>query len=276
MKTVLVTGCSSGIGKDLVQRFLRDGHQVVATMRNLSQRQELFSELKEKYGEKLLLVELDITHSEQRKILIEGLDRLDLLVNNAGFGLFGTLEDMDEQQIRYQMEVNFFGTAFMIRDCLPLLRQSRGKIINISSLMGRYSMPLAGIYSASKYALEGLTEGLFYELRPLGVQICTVRPGRHHTGFNRNLIWAEKAQDQSSAYRPQTESVTRILQKMSGGPSLSNVSRRVVSLSRRKNLPARVYVGRDAVGFHTLRSLLPDNLLLTSLSKVYSSLIKGT
>ena len=276
MGVVLITGCASGFGYDLVGRFLSEGHQVIATMRNLAQRETLFSDLKEKYKEKLTLVELDITLTEQRKNLIARLEWLDILVNNAGFGLYGALEDMEEEQIRHQMEVNFFGTALMIKDCLYFLRQSKGKIINISSILGRWAMPLSAMYSASKFSIEGLTEGLAYELEPMGVQICNVCPGRHQTHFIKNVIWAGNSEDQPSIYSCQVESIKGVMKKLSQGKEipLSNVTRKIVLLSQKKRIPIRVYVGNDAMLLNVLHSFLPDNFSLNLLKKVYSFLIR--
>ncbi len=276
MKTVLITGCSSGFGRDLVDRFLVENYRVIATMRRLSEREELFFNLKEKYQEKLILAELDITKADQRQSVIADLDQLDILVNNAGFGLYGALEDMDEEQVRHQMEVNFLGTTLMIKDCLHLLRQSKGKIINISSMLGRSGMPLSAVYSASKFSVEGLVEGLVYELGPIGVQVCNVCPGRHRTHFMKNLAWAKNSQSQSSVYLTQVGNLEAMLKKFSQGKGipLSNVTKKIVSLAKKKRMPIRVYVGRDAVSYNILRSLFPDNFFLLFLKRAYSALIR--
>ena len=115
MKTVLITGCATGFGRDLVERFLSNGDKVIATMRKLEERESQFSGLKENYHDRLILKELDITDPSQRKEVLSSIDSLDILVNNAGYALYGALEDMSEEQIRLQMEVNFMGTTLMIQ-----------------------------------------------------------------------------------------------------------------------------------------------------------------
>src|SRR5262245_25417622 len=208
-KTVLITGCSSGFGQLLVPEFLRDGWQVIATMRGAEKRQALFSKELQQYGDQLAILLLDVTNAEERRAVRDFIKerfggRLDCLVNNAGYGLFGAVEDLSEAQIRQQMEVNFFGLVLLTQILLPQLRQSRGRVINISSVLGFMAMPMSVMYCASKFAVEGFSEGLAYELEPHGVQVALVEPGAFRTNFAEKLTWGDKSSDTNSPYQKQT------------------------------------------------------------------------
>src|SRR5437868_4806455 len=213
-KTVLITGTSTGFGHALVPRFLNVGWTVLATMRNAESRQDLYKDEAAKTADRLFIINLDVAAAEDRAAVAQFIDnrfdgRLDCLVNNAGFGLFGALEDVSEAQIRNQMEVNFFGLVLLTRQLLPHLRRARGRIINVSSVLGYTGMPLSALYAASKFAVEGLSESLDYELRPHGVQVAIVEPGGFRTGFRSNLAYGEKSFDESSAYSSQFAAFTR-------------------------------------------------------------------
>lgn len=267
-KVVLITGCSSGFGLDLVKLFLEQSYTVIATMRNAEKRIELLGELPLKYREKLFLSSLDVTSGVEREnlaklIQIQFSGKLDILVNNAGYGVFGSLEDCTEEQIRSIFEVNFFGTALLTKEMLPFLRKQKGKIFNISSIMGRSSIPLGGVYSASKYALEGLTEGLFYECSDLGIQVCSVQPGGHRTKFVSSLVWAENAFSDNSTYKKLSLGLKALMDKMSArekAPSASNVSKRIIKLSAQQRIPRTVVVGGDALFVKVLQAVLPGDL----------------
>ena len=178
-KTVLITGTSSGFGRQLAPRFLNAGWTVIATLRDASKRSDLFAADLAKSPGRLFVLSLDVARENERVAAAGFIDRqfegkLDCLVNNAGFGLFGALEDLSEDQIRRQMEVNFFGLVLLSRSLLPHLRRARGRIINITSALGYLGMPLTSLYCASKFAVEGLSESLYYELKPHGVQVAIV------------------------------------------------------------------------------------------------------
>ena len=267
MKTVLVTGASSGFGMQMLSDFLELGYTVIGTLRKLEERKPLFKDLLSKYPGKLILKELDVTKGDEIKSLSDFIKneypKLDVLINNAGFGTYGALEDTTEEQLRYQMEVNFFGPALLTREVLPSLRSAQGKIINISSLMGRYSCPLASVYSSSKYALEGLSEGLMYELKAFNVQVCTVQPGGHRTNFADAVVWGEKSFDESSPYKAQTNGFYKMYKKMTGrksAPGALGVSKKVVKLCQMSKMPRSVTVGKDAGLVSYLQAFLPQNM----------------
>lgn len=171
MKNILITGSSSGFGKEMVESLAKNGYKVFASMRNTSSRDQIFSHLPQQVQSNIRLIELDVTKKSDLEKVFQEIDKecpagLDALINNAGYGAYGSLEETSEDQLRAQMEVNFFGLSLLIQELLPLLRKSQGRIINITSYMGQFSIPLGSIYSASKFAVEGLTEGLYYDWLP--------------------------------------------------------------------------------------------------------------
>lgn len=275
MRTILITGCSSGFGLDLVKLFLANGDKVVATLRKLEERKNIFERLLATYGERLILKELDVTNRSQMDQVVNSLNSLDILINNAGYGHFGSLEDASIEQMNYQMEVNFFGPALLIKKTLPLLRKSKGKIFNISSLVGNGGMPLSTIYSASKFALEGLTEGLIYELAPFDVQVCSICPGGHRTGFTDNMVWSSSIGKEDSIYRPQIQILERMIAKLTTGKETpkSNVTKRILTLSRQKKIPIRVFIGKDAKFYNLLRIPLLENVILRFFSFTYKNMV---
>lgn len=277
MAVVLVTGSNSGFGKLIVQDLLSAGHSVIATMRKAEQRKTTFSELEQK---NLLVLQLDITNDSERKAVFKEVEKrfakLDVLVNNAGVGLYGPLENISEEELRRQMEVNFFGAALLSKLFLPLLRVSSGKIINISSMMGFSSMPLSSAYSASKFALEGLSQGLAYELKPFGVQVCNVQPGRHRTNFSSNLFWAAGLEDINGVYYNQVTNLKGLMNKLATGKPVpaSNVSLKVLNLVNSKHIPMHLPVGNDAVITNLLKKILPISLFFKMTSFVFARLLQ--
>jgi NAD(P)-dependent dehydrogenase (short-subunit alcohol dehydrogenase family) len=265
-KVVLMTGCSTGFGRELVPRFLSRGWTVVATLRNLKDRKELFAQELREYPDRLHLLSLDVGNEGERNAAVEFVGtrggRLDALINNAGYGQFGALEDISESQLRQQFEVNFFGAVFLTRALLPLLRQSKGRVINISSVAGTMGLPLSSAYCSSKFALEGLSESLYFEVRPFGVQVCLVEPGRHRTEFSRHMVWGEKSRERRSIYSRMTENYLNRKDKLSERVVIpqENVIRVVLKLAEARSMPLRVPVGTDAWAARLVKTLLPERL----------------
>jgi NAD(P)-dependent dehydrogenase (short-subunit alcohol dehydrogenase family) len=281
-KTVLITGSSTGFGRGLVPRFLDAGCTVLATMRRADSRKELFQAEAAKAAGRLFVINLDVTDGEDRRGVARLIEdrfsgRLDCLVNNAGVGLFGALEDVSEAQIRGQMEVNFFGLALLTRQLLPALRRARGRIINVSSVLGYTGMPLSSLYSASKFAVEGLSESLYYELRPHGVQVAIVEPGAFRTGFRDNLAYGENSFGPSSAYARQFAAFKRYREARETGPGKppDAVLDAVMKLAAAKRMPLRVRCGKDAKAGYAARRILPAGLYLAVLGKVFNKLFSS-
>lgn len=271
-RTVLITGCTSGFGKLLVNEFLKNGDYVVATGRNLTQRKEVFEIERKKFASHLIEMNLDVTVSQQVDEVVRSLGQLDILINNAGYGLFGALEDTSIEQIRHQMEVNFFGTAMVIQKALPLLRASRGKVFNFSSGFGIVGFPLTSVYCASKFAVEGLSESLGYELSPHNVQVCIVEPGAYRTSFGSKLVWGKDSLNKESAYSLQTTNYQKLRDKLVSRPNPPQpieVAAKVCELSRRESLPLRVRLGKDTKSTYLLKRLIPGQVFFKMTNKVY-------
>jgi NAD(P)-dependent dehydrogenase (short-subunit alcohol dehydrogenase family) len=277
---VLITGTSSGFGNLAVPLFLARGWEVVATMRAAQKRgRDLFAQALSVYGNRLHLLELDVENTEHwinaKNYLIENLNgRLDVLVNNAGYGLLGALEDQTMEQLRKQFEVNFFGLAGLTKILLPLLRNHRGRVINISSIGGLVTVPMCGAYNATKFAVEGLTEGLCYELKPFGVQVGLVEPGGFKTEFvGRSLNLAAGCQDPHSAYAALNDILIKALARQTGGDPIV-VARKIVQLAECRRLPLRTLVGPDAHMLALLRRILPHNWRVKPLAFIIERLSK--
>jgi NAD(P)-dependent dehydrogenase (short-subunit alcohol dehydrogenase family) len=192
-KVWFITGTSSGFGRLLAEEVLAKGERVVVTAR----KPEVLRDLIEKYPETARAVKLDVTNLDDAKNsvaeAVKSFGRIDVLVNNAGSALVGAVEEASAEQIKQQFDTNFFGVLNVTREALPILRrQKSGHIVNISSLVGFSALPLLGLYSASKFALEGLTESLAAEVAPFGIKTMIVEPGPYKTGFaDRGLNFGE-------------------------------------------------------------------------------------
>ena len=192
-KIIFITGASRGFGKLWATALLERGDKVAVSARNL----EDLSELVSTYGDAVLPIKLDV---DDRKAVFEAVERItthfgriDTVVNNAGFGLFGAVEETTEEQARQQMETNFFGVLWVTQAVLPLMRsQKTGHIIQVSSFLGLISLPVLGLYNASKYAVNGFSESLAMEVKDFGIKISLIEPN----GFSTD--WAG-----SSAYKTQ-------------------------------------------------------------------------
>lgn len=181
-KTIVVTGASSGIGKATAQFFHSKGWNVAATMRNPEKEVDL------KEDATLKLIKLDVLDKAgiQTAVaqIIGAFGKIDVWLNNAGYGAFGPMEAGTDEQIRRQYDVNFFGVIDCIKVVLPYLKaQKSGVIINITSIGGLLTLPMFGVYNSSKFALEGLSEGLWFDLQPFGIQVKVVEPGGIKTDF---------------------------------------------------------------------------------------------
>ncbi|TKG88249.1 SDR family oxidoreductase [Puteibacter caeruleilacunae] len=181
-RTVLITGASQGFGKLIAKKFHKEGWNVIATMRTPEKETEL-TEL-----DNVLVNRLDVTDKDSiTKSVAEGVERfgkIDVLVNNAGFGLQGPYMSSSEEMVSKQMNVNVFGVLNVTRAVLPYMEKNKdGVIVNFSSIAGLVGLPHTAVYNATKYAVEGFTEGLQYELNPIGIKLKLVQPGAFNTGF---------------------------------------------------------------------------------------------
>jgi NAD(P)-dependent dehydrogenase (short-subunit alcohol dehydrogenase family) len=272
---VLITGCSSGFGLLTSARLAAAGHTVYATMRDLSKQDELLKAVASRGGQ-VKVLPLDVTDSAtiaQAVATITQQDgKLDVLVNNAGYGLGGALEELLESELREQMETNFFGAVKVTQSCLPLLRKgTAAKIINISSIAGRLGIPGIGAYSASKFALEGYSEALWYELSRFGISVSLVEPGTFQTEVQKKRKLSQNLDNPDSHYRKYSqqllEATDRRVTRRNGDPE--EVAKLIEAIINTPNPKLRYSVGLDAkVGlflsrlpFHWYRRPLEKSLL---------------
>jgi NAD(P)-dependent dehydrogenase (short-subunit alcohol dehydrogenase family) len=181
-KTIFITGASRGFGKIWAEAFLKQGNNVVATARNT----EALKDLVQQYGKAILPVQLDVNDREACFAAVKQatahFGRIDVLINNAGYGLFGTIEETSEQEARDQIETNVFGLLWVTQAVIPVMRaQQSGHIIQVSSVLGITTLPVLGIYNASKFAVEGLSETLAAEVKAFGIHVTLVEPNGFST-----------------------------------------------------------------------------------------------
>ena len=210
-----ITGCSSGLGRALAQRVLARGHRLVATAR----RPESLTDLVASQPNRCRTLALDVTVAAQITPVVAqaaaAFGQLDVVVNNAGYGLVGAVEEVSDEQIARSFETNFFGALRVMRAALPFLRaQGHGHFVNISAAAAIANYPGFSIYGATKCALEGISESLAAEVRPLGLKVTIVQPGPFRTDFiSRSL---ERAPDRVADYEASSGKFLRFLETMSG------------------------------------------------------------
>ncbi|PCI00021.1 MAG: short-chain dehydrogenase/reductase [Flavobacteriaceae bacterium] len=205
MKKILITGCSSGFGYSTAKYLAKKGHHVYATMRNISGKNaDSATELREYSSSnnlQLEVLELDVTSDESVNLAVANISIVDVLINNAGFGYGGPVEAFSSAQCLEQLDINIVGTLRVAKAVLPGMRSRKsGLIIQVSSIAGRGAFPGFGVYHASKWGLEGLSEAMRYELAPLGIDVVIVEPGPFSTNFFGNMIPATNEKI-SSAYK---------------------------------------------------------------------------
>jgi short-subunit dehydrogenase len=183
-KTIFITGASRGFGKIWAEAFLKRGDNVVATARNL----DSLNDLAKKYGKAILPIKLDVNNRKDAFAAVEKAQShfgsIDVLINNAGYGLFGTIEETSEKEARDQIETNVFGLLWTTQAVLPVMRkQKKGHIIQVSSALGVVTLPVLGLYNASKFAVEGLSETLASEVKGFGIHVTLVEPNGFSTDW---------------------------------------------------------------------------------------------
>jgi NAD(P)-dependent dehydrogenase (short-subunit alcohol dehydrogenase family) len=204
-RVILITGCSSGFGLLTAARLAAKGHKVIATMRNLEKKGPLLEECQRRNAT-VHIMPCDVTDRLSVRNCFKDMGAqygyLDVLVNNAGYGIGGFFEDLTDEEIRSQMDTNFFGVLNVTREAIPFMRPKKhGKIINISSVSGFSTAPCFSAYCASKWALEGFSESLRYELKPFGIDVLLLEPGTYKTKiFHENGRYAKHFNNPASPY----------------------------------------------------------------------------
>ena len=261
-KVALVTGSSSGIGFETSLALARNGYHTFATMRNLG-KDEKIKQIIEKEDLSIEILELDVDSEESVnraiKTVSEKTGRIDVLVNNAGYGMWGTVEDVSIDEFKEQFETNFFSIIRLIQKVAPIMRkQNSGNIVNISSVAGRIGFPVSPAYISSKFALEGLSESLRFELMPFGINVIIIEPGVIKTNFFDSMKMSEKSQ-QDSTYKEITDKVISGVKMMAEmGTHPKEVADVVIkTLGEEKPLP-RYVVGNDAMMFLEAKKMKTD------------------
>ena len=261
-KVALVTGSSSGIGFETSLALARNGYHTFATMRNLG-KDEKIKQIIEKEDLSIEILELDVDSEESVnraiKTVSEKKGRIDVLVNNAGYGMWGTVEDVSIDEFKEQFETNFFSIIRLIQKVAPIMRkQNSGNIVNISSVAGRIGFPVSPAYISSKFALEGLSESLRFELMPFGINVIIIEPGVIKTNFFDSMKLSEKSQ-QDSTYKEITDKVISGVKMMAEmGTHPKEVADVVIkTLGEEKPLP-RYVIGNDAMMFLEAKKMKTD------------------
>ena len=258
----LVTGCSSGIGLETAVALAREGHFTFATMRNLKKAETLEKIVKDE-NLPISILELDVDNKESMdnaiEKIIEQKGRIDTLVNNAGWGMWGTVEDVSIDEFKEQFETNFFSIVRMIQKIAPIMRkQKSGSIVNVSSVAGRIGFPVSPAYISSKFALEGLSECLRFELSPFGINVITIEPGVIKTNFFDSMKMAKKS-DSNSVYNDITSKVISGVKMMAEmGTDPKEVANAILKSINDKNPLPRYIVGNDAMMFLEAKKMKTD------------------
>jgi NADP-dependent 3-hydroxy acid dehydrogenase YdfG len=244
-KTILISGASKGFGKAWTEAFLEKGYQVAATARNI----DSLTDLKAKYGDTILPLKLDVNNREESFAVVEKIKqhfgKIDILINNAGYAQHGAVEEVSEQEARAQFETNFFGTLWLTQAVLPIMRnQQSGHIIQVSSILGIATLPIVGLYNASKFAVEGLTETLATEVKQFGIKVTLVEPNGYVTD-----IWGNGFNSESiDAYDGLKKAIAEGHDPDTFGKTSATVPA-IIKLVEAENPPLRLLLGKVALPF---------------------------
>lgn len=243
-KVWFITGCSSGLGREIAKKIIAEGYKVIATARNVDQ----LNDLQGIHPENVLLLPLDVTNKEQVKSAVQQavttFGRIDVLVNNAGIGYFSSVEESVEEETRKMFEINFWGLMAVTNEVLPHLRkQKSGHIINLSSISGLASFPAVGYYNATKYAVEGISESLAKEVAPIGIKVTLIEPGAFRTNWAGRS--ANRTQTAIEAYQ---ETVGKRIERPSGTEEgdPEKLAEAVFKVAQTENPPLRLLLGAAA------------------------------
>lgn len=262
-KVAVVTGSSSGIGFATSLLLARNGFHMYATMRNLDKSKNIVDVAK---NEKLPLevIRLDVDDDKSVKDAVNKIvaekKRIDVLVNNAGYGLVGCVEELSIDEVKAIFETNLFGIVRVTQAVLPTMRkQGSGIIVNVSSVAGRISFPVTPAYISTKFALEGLSESMKYELEQFGIKVILVEPGVVRTDFSGNMKMARKAADPNSPYAQLTQKVSAGLKLLvEHGTPPEEVAKVILKAITSENPDPRYLVGNDAAIIMEARKNMSD------------------
>ncbi len=261
-RTVLVTGCSSGIGLATCHVLSRNNFMTYGTVRNLSKAKNI-QDLMNRENLSLKILRLDVNDNQSIKLAIKkilnDIGRIDVLINNAGYGMFGPIEEITIQEIKKQFETNFFGAIRLIKAIVPIMRkQGNGTIVNISSMVGRFAVPLNSAYVSSKFAVEGLSESISFELKEFGIRVIVIEPGVVKSDFFHKL--KVKGMNLESPYHELMERRVNFLDKAMKNSLTSSydVADTILDALNSKDPKFRYVIGNDATNSLRMRNSLSD------------------
>jgi NAD(P)-dependent dehydrogenase (short-subunit alcohol dehydrogenase family) len=249
-KVAVITGSSSGIGLETALILAQKGYTTYATMRSPEKDTSIKAAVQNE-GLPIRVVQLDVTDDTSVKNAIDHIKseagRIDILVNNAGYGLVGALEDLAVEEIKSQYETNLFGLIRVTQAVLPTMRKQRsGRIINVSSGAGIFGYPCGSAYVSTKFAVEGLSESIAYELEPFGIKVILIEPGFVKTNFVNAVVVAKRAQDSGSPYSEMMQkmraSTTELAKNASDAELVANI---ILEAALNPNPHLRYLAGKD-------------------------------
>lgn len=261
-KVALVTGCSSGIGLETALALARENYHTYASMRDTKKGSKI-QEIAKKENLAITIITLDVDKPESIKSAIKQIisekKRIDVLVNNAGYGIFGCLEDLTIEELKAQFETNFFSVARLIQEVAPIMRaQKSGTIVNVSSVAGKIGFPGSPAYISSKFALEGLSECLRYELSPFGVNTIIIEPGVIKTNFFGSMKMPKNVKPESPYVDITNKVVAGVKMMAEMGTPPSEVADVIIKAIKDKNPLPRYPVGNDAIMFLEAKKMKTD------------------
>ncbi|MFL6380307.1 MAG: SDR family oxidoreductase [Nitrososphaeraceae archaeon] len=269
-QVAVVTGSSSGIGFETCLTMARNGYNTYATMRKIEGKTNQITYIAKNENLPLKVLQLDVDND---KSVLDAINRIvteygsiDVIVNNAGYALVGALEQTSTEEIKAQFETNFFGAVRVTQTVIPVMREQRsGRIVNIISMGGRIAIPLDSIYHATKFALEGLSESIQYELEPFGIKVILVEPGAVGSNFWKNWRMAAKASNSSDnnndylLYRQIENNMLESFKKMEQNAiHPSEVAKMILQAVTSDNPDFRYVIGKDAATILETRKRMSD------------------
>jgi short-subunit dehydrogenase len=282
-EVAVVTGSSTGIGFETSLTLARNGFHTYATMRKLEGRSKQITDIAKNDNLPLQVIQLDVDNDKSvleaiNRIVTEN-DRIDVVVNNAGYALVGAFEETSMQEIKAQFETNFFGAVRVMQAVIPIMRKQRsGKIVNITSMGGRVAVPLDSIYHGTKFALEGLSESIQYELEPFGIKVILIEPGAVGSNFWKNLKMAAKAsgldnKNNDSQYKQIENNMSESFKQIEQNTiHPSEVAKVILQAVMTDNPDFRYVVGKDAAMILEARRTMSDREFQKFMKKQFNLL----
>ena len=262
-QVAIVTGSSSGIGMDTAVTLARNGFLTYATVRNM-EKSSIIKTAAEKEKLPIKVVHLDVTDDQSVNNAIRTIDsedgRIDVLINNAGYGLVGAFEDLSIDEIKNQYETNVFGLMRVTQAVLPIMRrQKSGIIVNVSSGAGLFGYPGGSAYVSTKFAVEGLSESISYELGPFGIKVVLIEPGFIKTNFANAMLIGKKAQDLNSPYSKMMQRMQANSGEMTKNASpVDVVSKAILEAVTNKSPNLRYLAGKDVETWAASKKTMSD------------------